>query len=113
MPTRYYLSLPDPERARAAGPFAFHSQSAEAIATELQDALCVDAFFQRWRATQDDPDAVDPSLGATDPAAVVNGAQHDLRIELIATTALPSAVLKHRLRLLAGHAWQLHDVTAA
>lgn len=113
MPTRYYLSLPDPEAARAAGAFAFRGQGGEAIAAELQDALRGDGLFERWRATQEDPDAVDPALGAVDPAAVVRGAQHDLHIELIATTALPSAVLKHRLRLLAGQTWQLRDVTAA
>ncbi len=113
MPTRYYLSLPDPERARAAGDFAFRGQGAEAIALELQDALRGDGLFRRWRATQDDPDAIDPELGATDPAAVVVGEPRDLHIELVATTALPSAILKHRLRLLAGQTWQLRDVTAA
>lgn len=113
MPTRYYLSLPDSDAARAAGAFAFRSQGGEAIAAELQAALRDDGLFERWRATQEDPEAVDPALGAVDPAASVSGAQHDLRIELIATTVLPSAVLKHRLRLLAGQTWQLRDVTAA
>ncbi len=113
MATRYYLRLPDPERARAAGAFAFRGQGADTIASELQDALRSDDLFQRWRATQDDPDQVDPELGAIDAAATVTGAQHDLHIELVATISLPSAILKHRLRLLAGHAWQLRDVTAA
>lgn len=112
MPTRYYLSLPEPERARAAGEFAFRGHGADAIAAELQDALRGDGLFRRWRAAQDDPDGVDPALGATDAAATVVGKAQDLHIELIATTALPSAVLKHRLRLLAGHTWQLRDVTA-
>ena len=31
-------------------------------------------MFQRWCATQEDPDGVDPSLGVTDPAATVLGA---------------------------------------
>lgn len=112
MPTRYYLSLPDPERARAAGAFAFRGQGADAIAAELQAALRSDGLFEHWRAVQDDPDAVDPALGAIDAAAVVIGAQRDLHIELVATTSLPSAILKHRLRLLAGQTWQLRDVTA-
>ncbi len=113
MPTRYYLKLPDPERARAAGAFAFRSQGADAIAAELQAALRSDALFQRWRAAQEDPDAVDPALGAIDPHAVVRGEQHDLQIDLITTTSIPGSILKHRLRLLAGSDWQLRDVTAA
>lgn len=113
MPTRYYLSLPDPQKARAAGTFAFSAQGAEGLASQLQDALRSDALFQRWRATQDDPDAVDPALGATDPAATVRGEQDDLHVDLIAVTSLPGAVFKQRMRLLAGSAWELRDVTAA
>ncbi|MEO6264879.1 MAG: hypothetical protein ABIO58_08000 [Luteimonas sp.] len=114
MPTRYYLSLPDPDRARGSdAAFAFHAQGAEAFAQELQDALRSDALFQRWRAAQDDPDAVDPALGATDPAAIVSGKQHDLHIDLVATTSIPGSVFKQRLRLLAGSGWTLTDVIAA
>lgn len=113
MATRYYLRLPDPERARASGPFAFRSHGAEGIADELRDALRSDGLFQRWRAAQDDPDAVDPALGAVDPAAVVDGAQQDLHIDLVVVTALSGSVFKHRLRLLAGQSWQLTDVTTA
>lgn len=114
MPTRYYLSLPDPELARGSDPaFAFRSQGAEGLAAELQDALRNDVLFQRWRAAQEDPDAIDPSLGATDPAATVQGSQDQLRIDLVATSAIPGSVLRHRLRLLAGSGWQLRDVTAA
>ena len=113
MATRYYLSLPDPEKTQAAGEFAFRSRGAAGLAQELQDALRGDGLFQRWRSAQDDPDAVDPSLGATDPGATVTAEQDDLRVDLVATTALPGAVFKHRLRLLAGSAWELRDVTAA
>lgn len=113
MAIRYYLSFPDPGALRAAGGFAFRSQGADGLAEELQAALREDALFQRWRATQDDPDAVDPALGATDPAATVRGEQHDLKIDLVATTTIPGTILKHRLRLLAGQGWQLRDVTAA
>ncbi|HSR65100.1 MAG TPA: hypothetical protein VLM17_05785 [Xanthomonadaceae bacterium] len=113
MPTRYYLSLPDPARARGGEPaFAFHSQGADGLAAELQDALRSDALFQRWRAAQEDPDAVDKAFGATDPAASVHGEQHDLHIDLIAVTSIPGSVLRHRLRLLAGDGWQLKDVSA-
>ena len=114
MSKRYYLSLPDAERARGddAG-LAFHSQGADAIAQELQDALRSDALFKRWRAMQADPDAVDPALGVTDPAAIVTGQQRDLQIDLVATTSIAGSVFKQRLRLLAGSGWQLTDVASA
>lgn len=113
MATRYYISLPDPPRARGGGALSFKSQGAEGFAEELQEALRSDALFQRWRAAQDDPDAVDPGLGATDPAASVSGQQHDLHVDLIVTTSIPGSIFKHRLRLLAGSAWELRDVSAA
>jgi len=114
MPNRYYLSLPDPERARGSDPaLAFHAQGAEALAQELQQALRSDDLFQRWRAQQDDPDAVDPALGAVDPQASVTGEQHDLHIDLVATTSIPGSVLRQRLRLLAGNGWTLADVVVA
>jgi hypothetical protein len=114
MPTRYYLSLPDPQRARGDDPeLAFHAQGAEGLAAELQDALRATALFERWRAKQADPDAVDPAFGATDPAATVTGAQRDLRIDLVVTTSLPGNLLKQRLRLLAGSGWTLADVKPA
>jgi len=113
MATRYYISLPDPARARAGGEFSFKSQGAEGFAQELQDALRSEALFQRWRAMQDDPDAVDAALGATDAGASVKGEQHDLHIDLVATTTIAGSIFKHRLRLLAGSAWELRDVSAA
>ena len=114
MPTRYYISLPDPARARGSdAALAFRAQGADGLAAELQDALRGDSLFARWRARQDDPDEVDPALGATDANAIVIGSQHDLHIDLVATTSLPSTVLRHRLGLLAGTGWQLRDVTAA
>ena len=112
MPTRYYLSLPDaPARGDAA--FAFRAQGAEGVAAELQDALRSDALFTAWRRSQPDPDAVDPSLGATDPAATVAGSQRDLHIDLVVTTSIPGSVFKQRLRLLAGSGWKLTDVKSA
>ncbi|MCJ0826529.1 hypothetical protein MQC88_11300 [Luteimonas sp. 50] len=114
MPIRYYLSLPDPQRARGNDPaFAFRAQGADGLALELQQALRSDELFQRWRMAQDDPDAVDPALGAVDPAATVSGQQHDLHIDLVATTTIPGSVLKQRLRLLAGSHWTLSDVASA
>ncbi|HST44262.1 MAG TPA: hypothetical protein VLK29_03455 [Luteimonas sp.] len=113
MATRYYISLKDPVRTRASGDFAFTSQGAEGFASELQDALRGTGLFERWRATQEDPDAVDQALAATDPGATVSGRQDDLHIDLIAVTSLPGSVFKHRLRLLAGSSWELRDVSAA
>lgn len=114
MATRYYLSLPDPQRARGSdAAFAFHAQGADEFARQLEDALRHGTLFERWRAAQEDPDAVDAGLGATDPDARVEGRQDDLHIDLIAVTSLPGSILRHRLGLLAGSAWELRDVSAA
>ena len=113
MPTRYYITLPQPQLARVGGDFGFHSHGAAGFAEELQDALRTGGVYQKWLATQDEPDDVDPALAATDPDAVVTGTQDDLHVDLQAVTTLSGDVLKHRLRLLAGSHWQLRDVTAA
>ncbi|MCE7032996.1 hypothetical protein LY625_10290 [Lysobacter sp. GX 14042] len=114
MGTRFYIHLPDAHRARGSDPeLSFTAVSAEGFAAELQQALRSDALFERWRLKQDEPDEVDPALGATDPDATVTGRQDDLRMELIATTTLSGQLLQQRLRWLAGHAWELRNVTAA
>ncbi|MEO5628245.1 MAG: hypothetical protein ABIQ62_00580 [Thermomonas sp.] len=111
MPTRYYISLPDPARGSDAD-LAFKSSGADGLAAELQDALRSDGLFERWRAKQEEPDDVDAALGATDAHATVQGAQHDLHIDLVVITSLRSAVMRQRLGLLAGNGWQLRDVSA-
>lgn len=113
MATRYYVAIPDPAKARAAGEFAFRSQGAEGMAQELQEALRTNALFERWRASQDDPDEVDPALSLTDPGATVEGRQDDLHIDLIVVTSIAGTVFKQRLRWLAGSAWELRDVSSA
>jgi len=114
MRTRYFLRFPDSAKARGSEPaLAFRMVGAEGMAEELQDALRGTGLFDRWRNMQEDPDAVDPGMGATDPEATVTGQQHDLTVELVVTTDLPGAVFKHRLRLLAGSAWEMRDVRAA
>lgn len=114
MAVRYLLRLPDPGTARGPEPaLAFRSEGAEGFAAELQAALRGCGLFERWRAMQDDPDEVEESLGVVDPDAVVTGRQEDLHIALEATTSLPGAVFKHRLRLLAGTNWELADVRSA
>lgn len=111
MSVRYVISLPDPERARGGNPdFSFSAHGAESFAEQLQAALRGPALYERWRNTQPDPDEVDPMLGATDPNAVVTGEQRDLRIDLVANTSISGDILKHRMRLLAGSGWELHDV---
>lgn len=113
MPVRYYIRLPDPHRARGAQPaLSFHPSGPDGYAEQLQDALRTDALFARWRDAQDEPDAVDPHLGAVDPQAIVSGRQEDLQIILVTTTSIPGDVLRHRLRLLAGSGWSLHDVVS-
>ena len=112
MATRYFIAIPDPAAARDSGGLAFTAHGAEGFARDLQEALRGDQLFERWRATQDEPDEVDPLLGATDPAATVEGVQREKRIELVANTSLRGDVFKHRMRLLAGTAWELRDVRA-
>ena len=114
MPTRYYIRLPDGAAARGSdSALAFSAHGADGFAEQLQQAMRTTETFDRWRAAQDDPDGVDPSLGAIDPHAVATGEQHDLSIDMVLTTTLPGEIVRHRLRLLAGSAWQLRDVTAA
>lgn len=111
--SRYYITLPDPTAARGSDPaLAFQSHGADGFASELQDALSGSKLFDRWKAKQEDPDDVDETMAATDPSATVKGSQHDLKIDLEVNTVLPSQILRHRLRLLAGNHWQLRDVTA-
>ncbi|MGY0504900.1 hypothetical protein [Luteimonas sp. e5] len=112
MATRYFISLPEPEKARGEPGLGFTSHGAEGFAEELQDALRTGGVFQKWLAMQDDPDDIDPKLAVNDPQAEVVGRMDDLHIDLEVLTSLPGDVLKHRLRLLAGSNWRLHDVRA-
>lgn len=114
MPTRFYIRLPDPAHARGDNhALAFHSDSAQGMAEELQQALRTATLFERWKNMQAEPDDVDEGLAVIDPQATVTGEQADLHVDLVIVTSLPGSVFKHRLRLLAGSHWQLRDVTAA
>ena len=111
---RYYLGIDDLAKAR--GQFdelSYHGNSPDSFAALLQSALREPALWRRWRAMQPDPDAVDPALGASDPAATVSAAQQDLHTDIVVTTSLPHAILKHRLTLLVGAHWSLRDVKTA
>lgn len=110
----YYLSIADLAHARGDDPrFAYDGAGPNDFAAALQQALRDDGLFQRWRAAQPDPDAVDTSLGATDSAAQVNARVADLRTDVDLVTDLPMSVVRHRLYLLIGAAWQLRDLRTA
>ena len=70
--SQYFISLPDPSKAHGNdADLSFRSQSAGGFAEELEAALRTTGLFDRWRAKQPDPDAVEPQWGATDPNATV------------------------------------------
>jgi hypothetical protein len=110
----YYLSVADLAHARGDDPrFAWDGAGPDGFAAALQQALRDDGLFQRWRAVQPDPDAVNSSLGVCDPAAQVTAQVADLRTDVDLLTDLPMSVVRHRLYLLIGSAWQLRDMRAA
>lgn len=111
---RYYFSIDDLTRARGQiNELSFQGNSPESFATLLQSALREPTLWRRWKAMQPDPDAVDPALGESDPQACVSAEQVDMHTNVLITTNLPHAVLKHRLTLLVGAHWSLRDVQAA
>jgi hypothetical protein len=111
---RYFLSIENLAQARGQiDELSFQGNAPESFAAQLQAALREPTLWERWRALQPDPDAVDPALGASDPAATVQATQKDLHTDIVVTTNLPHTVLKHRLGLLVGSHWRLHDVVAA
>ena len=111
---RYYLGIDDLSRARGSiDALTFQGNSPESFASQLQAALREPTLWNRWRAMQPDPDAVDAAFGVTDPAATVSAHQSDLHCDAEVVTSLPHAILKHRLGLLVGAHWRLRDVKAA
>lgn len=111
---RFFLTIDDLGSARGESPsVSFQGNAPDTFAAELTSALREPALFDRWRGLQADPDEVDPLLGATDPSATVTAELHDLGSRVEVVTTLPHAVLKHRLTLLVGHHWSLHNVSGA
>lgn len=111
---RYYLTIANLATAR--GPDAdlsFQGSSPQSFATALQEALRQPILFDRWKAKQPDPDNVDPSLAPVDPAATVAAKLDDLHTDVEVVTTLTHFVLRHRLFILIGPNWQLHDVATA
>lgn len=112
--SHYYLSIDDLAHARGSEPaLAYDGAGPGDFAAALQEALRSPALFERWRAMQPDPDEVDMSLGATDASAEAKAAVADLRTDVELVTTLPMRVVRHRLNLLIGPAWQLRDMRSA
>ena len=110
----YYLSIDDLAKAHGPVPeLSYDGAGPNDFATSLQAALRTPALFDRWKAMQEDPDQVDTSLAPTDTGATVEAALQGLRIEVDLITDLPMRVVKHRLNLLIGAAWQLRDMRSA
>lgn len=110
---RYIFSIDDLPKARGEShELSFQGGSAESFAALLQQALREPSLWQRWRAMQPDPDAIDPALGANDPAAIVEAHQSDVHVSVTVTSSLPHAIIKHRMTLLIGKHWTLRDVSA-
>ena len=110
----YYLSIADLAHARGSDPrFSYDGADPRSFAAVLQQSLRENTLFQRWRAAQPDPDAVDASLGDVDTDARVSAQLADLHMEVDLLTTLPMSVVRHRLYLLVGSAWQLRDLRAA
>jgi hypothetical protein len=112
--SHYYFSIADLAKARGSDPrFSYSGAGPDDFATALQQALRDADLFNRWRAAQPDPDAVDASLEATDPQAEVKATVSDLHIDVELLTTLPMSVVRQRLNLLIGSAWQLRDMRSA
>ncbi|MEI7035489.1 hypothetical protein [Fulvimonas yonginensis] len=110
----YYLSIDDIGHAHGADPaLAWQGSSPDDLAATLQEALRGTALFERWRAMQPDPDAVDAGLAATDPQAQASARLADLRVDVDLVTDLPMHVVRSRLNWLIGPSWKLRDMRAA
>lgn len=109
---RYFITIEDISSSRGdSGELSFDGDSPEHLARVLEAALREADFSARWRAMQESPDEVDPATIAVDPGATVSGSLESQRSEMIVTTNLPHAIVKHRLDLLIGRHWKLRDVS--
>lgn len=109
---RYLITIESITDSRGeSSELSFEGGSPEHLARALEAALREPDFSTRWRAMQENPDEIDPVTVAVDPAATVTGSLEAQRSELIVTTNLPHAIVKHRLDLLIGRHWKLRDVS--
>ncbi|HET6431914.1 hypothetical protein [Dyella sp.] len=116
MPSRnhYYLTIDDLAAARGPVPdLSYDGAGPNDFAAALQEALRSPILFDRWKAMQEDPDGVDPAMGVTDATAAVSARVSDLHIDVDLITSLPMSIVRHRLNLLIGNHWKLHDMRAA
>jgi len=112
--SHYYFSIADLAKARGSDPrFSYSGAGPNDFAAALQNSLRDTTLFDKWRAAQSDPDAVDASLAATDPQAEVNAKVADLHIDVDLVTVLPMSVVRQRLNVLIGSAWELRDMRSA
>ena len=110
---RYFITISDLAASRGTIPeLRFDGVSPEHLARELEGALREPSLWQKWRDLQDDPDEVDPGTGVVDPQSAVSASLEAQRVEVIVTTSLPHAIVKHRLDLLIGQNWKLRDVSS-
>ncbi|SFM99592.1 hypothetical protein [Dokdonella immobilis] len=111
---RFFITVDNVAESRGdIAALSFNGGSPEHLASVLQGVLREASLWERWRALQEDPDEVDPATGITDPTATVSGSLEANRAELVVTTTLPHAIVKHRLDLLIGRHWKLRDVSSA
>lgn len=111
---KYYIVVDNLKQARGpVGDLSYTGESPDDFAATLQSALREPSLFAKWKALQPDPDAIDDSLGSSDPSATVSAKQSDLRCDVTVTTTLSHSILKHRITLLIGKNWTLRDVTGA
>lgn len=112
--SHYYFSIADLANARGSDPrFSYSGAGPNDFASALQQSLRDTTLFDQWRAAQPDPDAVDAGLAATDAQAEVNAKVADLHIDVDLLTVLPMSVVRQRLNILIGNAWQLRDMRSA
>jgi hypothetical protein len=110
---RYFITIENLAGSRGdSAELTFDGGSPEHLASVMQAALREPDLAERWRTMQDDPDEVDPSTVEVDPTATVSGSLQAQRSEMIVTTVLPHAIVKHRLDLLIGRNWKLRDVSS-
>lgn len=112
--SHYYFSIADLAHARGPVPaLSYDGAGPGDLAAAVQDAMRSTDLFERWRAMQDEPDEVDPSLAAVDPQAMASARVSDLHTEMDLITDLPMSIVRHRLNLLIGASWQLRDMRKA
>lgn len=110
----YFFSIDDLAGARGPVPeLSYDGAGPNDFAAALQEALRSPILFERWKALQEDPDSVDAALRTTDSGATATARVSDLRIDLELLTELPMSIVRHRMNLLIGNAWQLRDMRSA